>query len=211
MKGPPLDVVALLPPLGFFAVNVMTPGPNVLTTIGISLGSGRAAGYGCAAACGVGVLIWAAAALLGAGALFTAVPETRAGLTVVGALVLLYFASRYARRAMTPPDAVARIEGTSPRAAFSQSLVVLASNPKALTTWVAMLTIFPIISRGWDMMLAFALGCAMVAAVSHVFYATLFSSPQAARVYSLAVRPVNGAVAIGFTIYAAKLLRDVVS
>jgi threonine efflux protein len=204
-----LDFVALLPPLGFFAVNVVTPGPNVLTTIGISLGSGRAAGYGCAAACGVGVLVWAAAALLGAGALFAAVPETRAGLTVVGAVVLLYFAFRYARRAMMPPDAVARIEGTTPRAAFSQSLMVLASNPKALTTWVAMLTIFPIISRGWDMMLAFAFGCAMVATLCHVFYATLFSSNRAARIYALAVRPVNGAVAIGFTIYAVKLLLDV--
>lgn len=206
-----MDVLALLPPLGFFAVNVASPGPNVLTTIGISLGSGRAAGYGCAAACGFGVLIWAAAALLGAGALFVAVPETRAGLTLVGAAVLLYFAYRYARRAILPPDAVARIEGISPRAAFSQSLLVLASNPKALTSWIAMLSIFPAISDGWRMMVAFAIGCAVVATLSHVAYATLFSSSRATRIYALAVRPVNGAVAIGFTIYAVKLSLDVLN
>lgn len=200
----------LIAPLGFFAVNVLTPGPNVLNTIGVSLGSGRAAGYGCAAACGLGVTLWAAAALLGAGALFAAVPEARVGLTAFGAAVLLYFAYRYLRRALRPAEAVARIDGATPRAAFAQALLVLASNPKALTTWVALLTIFPAISASIGSMIAFGLGCATVAAVGHTVYATVFSTRQAARLYAKAIRPVNGAVGIGFTAYAIKLLVGVI-
>lgn len=157
------EPLLLVAPLIFFALNVLTPGPNVLNTIGTALGSGRAAAYGCAAACAIGVLGWAAAALLGAGALFAAVPELRDGLTALGALVLIYFAYRYLRRALGRSDAVQRIDGVTPRGAFSQALLVLATNPKALTTWIALLSIFPQISVSWVSMAAFGLGCAAVA------------------------------------------------
>lgn len=203
------EPLSLAAPLIFFALNVLTPGPNVLNTIGTALGSGRTAAYGCAAACAVGVLGWAAAALLGAGALFAAVPELRDGLTAIGALVLIYFAYRYLRRALGRSDAVQRIDGVTPRGAFSQALLVLATNPKALTTWIALLSIFPQISVSWVSMAAFGLGCAAVAGGGHAVYATVFSTSHAARIYAKASRPVNGLVGVGFTIYAVKLLAGV--
>lgn len=204
-----LDPLSLVGPLVFFAFNVLTPGPNVLNTIGTALGSGRAAAYGCAAACAVGVLGWAAAALLGAGALFVAVPELRDGLTAFGALVLFYFAYRYLRRALSRADAVQRIDGVTPRIAFTQAFLVLATNPKALTTWIALLSIFPAISVSWASMTAFGLGCAVVAGGGHAVYATVFSTGHAARLYAKAARPVNGLVGVGFTVYALKLLAGV--
>lgn len=205
-----MDLSPLLVPLGFFAVNILTPGPNVLNTIGVALGSGRQAAFGSAAACGVGVLIWAAAAMLGAGALFTAVPEARTGMTLLGAFVLIYFAQRYIRRALSPTSKVAAVHDTSPAQAFRQALAILASNPKALTTWVALLSIFPVISQNWRMMVAFGGGCALAAVLGHIFYATVFSTRQAARIYSYAARPVNAAVGVGFFIYALKLLAEIV-
>lgn len=205
-----MDPVALLPAWLFFSVNLLTPGPNVLNTIGTAFGSGRQAAYGCAAACGVGVLMWSAAALLGAGALFLVFPDLHKALTALGATVLLYFAYRYIRRALTPAEGVARISGVSPRRAFAQALAVLATNPKAMTTWLALLTLFPAISANGLSMLTFALGSALMAAGGHAVYATVFSTARASRIYERAVRPVNGIVGIGFTFYAIKLLVDLV-
>jgi len=201
-----MDLLALIPPLVFFAFNVLTPGPNVLNTISISLGSGRTAGYACALACAMGVSLWATVALVGASALFIAVPEARAGLTLVGATVLLYFAFRYVRRALRPTAEVERIEGSTPRAAFLQALIVLATNPKAMTTWIALLAIFPVISENWVTMIVFAAGTAAVAGIGHVIYATVFSTRPAIAIYRRATRPVNALVGIGFTIYAIKLI-----
>ncbi|MEQ8443022.1 MAG: LysE family translocator [Alphaproteobacteria bacterium] len=201
-----MDPLALIPPLIFFALNVLTPGPNVLNTISISLGSGRMAGYGCALACAFGVTLWATVALIGASALFIAIPEARVGLTLVGATVLLYFAFRYIRRALRPAADVDRIEGATPRQAFMQALVVLSTNPKAMTTWIALLAIFPVISRDWMSMVAFAAGTSAVAGIGHFVYATVFSTRPAIALYRRATRPVNAAVGIGFTIYAVKLI-----
>ena len=76
--------IDLLPALGFLMVNVFIPGPNVLNTIATAMGSGRQAGLACALACGLGLLLWAIAVLLGAAALFAAVPLIEAGFTTVG-------------------------------------------------------------------------------------------------------------------------------
>ena len=58
------SLAGLLPALGFLMLNVLIPGPNVLNTVGTSIGSSRLSGVYCAVACGVGLFIWAIIALL---------------------------------------------------------------------------------------------------------------------------------------------------
>ena len=53
------SLAELLPALGFLMLNVLIPGPNVLNTVGTSIGSSRLSGIYCAVACGVGLFVWA--------------------------------------------------------------------------------------------------------------------------------------------------------
>ena len=86
---------AFLPALGFLMLNVLIPGPNVLNTVATSIGSSRLVGIYCAYACGLGLLVWAIAALSGAAILFFTFPVLKLGLTLIGALLLWYFATMF--------------------------------------------------------------------------------------------------------------------
>jgi Putative threonine efflux protein len=96
---------------GFFAVNVLTPGPNVFNTIGLALGSGRAAGLGASAGVAPGVALWGLAAEAGAAALFALYPEAQTVLTQLDPELLMVFGLRYLLRARAVLDDVLRAKG----------------------------------------------------------------------------------------------------
>jgi threonine/homoserine/homoserine lactone efflux protein len=199
----------LLTVWGFFAVNVLTPGPNVFTTIGIALGSGRAAALGAAAGVAPGVALWGVAAVLGASALFAAQPAAQSALTVAGGLLLLWFASRYLRRAARPGalDLRAR-RGATPARAFGATLAVLATNPKALTTWLVILSLFPAAETSLAARALLLVGMMAVATGIHVGYALLFSTRPAAALYARHARWIDAAVGLFFLTVGLRLLTE---
>ena len=196
----------LLPALGFFLLNVFVPGPNVLNTIATSTGSGYRAGLACALACGLGILLWASAALFGAAAFFETYPLANQSLIILGGSLLIYFAVRYLRKAFNPQSQLESIQDQSFSLAFWQAFVVMMTNPKVLTTWLAVISLFPAITLGLQNILGFILLSAVASFSGHAIFATFFSSKTAAAVYLLLYRPLNGLVGIGFFFYGIKLL-----
>jgi len=196
----------LLPALGFFLLNVFVPGPNVLNTIATSTGSGYRAGLACALACGLGILLWASAALFGAAAFFETYPLANQSLIILGGSLLIYFAVRYLRKAFNPQSQLESIQDQSFSLAFWQAFVVMMTNPKVLTTWLAVISLFPIITDGVPNILGFILISAVASFSGHAIFATFFSSKTAAAMYLLLYRPLNGLVGIGFFFYGIKLL-----
>lgn len=197
---------ALLGAWGFFALQVMSPGPNVFNTIGLALGSGRRAGLAAAAAIGPGVLLWGAAATLGAAALFRAFPAAEAALALAGGALLLWFGARYLRRAAAAgPEARAR-GGVTPREAFLRAVAILVANPKALTTWLMILTLFPAAHATAGPRAALVLGMAAIAGFGHALYALAFSSGPAAALYARAARWIDAGVGLAFVALGAKLI-----
>ncbi len=195
---------------GFFAVNVLTPGPNVFNTIGLALGSGRAAGLGAAAGVAPGVALWGLAAVAGAAALFALHPEAQTALTLLGAALLTVFGLRYLRRARAAPDAVLRARaGVSPLRAFGATLAVLATNPKALTTWIVILSLFPAGETPPAARVLLVAGMAVVATAIHVGYALAFSTKPAAALYARYARFVDAGVGLFFLSIAARLAAEV--
>ncbi|MEO0764158.1 MAG: LysE family transporter, partial [Pseudomonadota bacterium] len=158
-----------------FGANVLSPGPNVFTTIAIALGSGRRVALAVLPAIAIGVFVWSATAVLGAHAAFSALPWLAPVLTAVGGALLLVFATRYARRALTWQGAEAEGRLMTPRAAFLLALGVLAANPKALTTWLILVTIFPAAEASGTAMAIMILGSVAVACGAHGLYALAFS------------------------------------
>jgi threonine/homoserine/homoserine lactone efflux protein len=191
----------------FFGINILSPGPNVLNTIGTAMGSGRRAGLACALAVGPGVAIWSLATVLGVAALFRVVPWAETLLTAIGAALLIWFATRFFKRARLRVSVDAS-QGISVRRAFFGSLAILATNPKAMTTWLVILSVFPVERATLSDMAILVIGSALLAVAGHVFYAVVFSTRPAARIYARWAPAVNAGVGVFFLFVAAKLIRD---
>ena len=199
----------LLAVWAFFAVNVLTPGPNVFNTIGIALGSGRAAGMGAALGVAPGVAMWGVAAVLGISALFAVHPGVQTALTAAGGALLLLFGARYVRRAWrSRAGDVAARPGVTPARAFAATLAVLATNPKALTTWLVILSLFPAGETRPAARAALVAGMAAIATGIHVGYAALFSTRPAAAFYARNAGYVDAAVGVFFLSVGARLLAE---
>ena len=196
----------LLPALGFLILNVFVPGPNVLNTIATAIGSGYRTGLACAVACGVGILFWATAALFGAAVFFQQYPVAKKSLVIIGGLLLLYFSFKYIKRSLNRHDELVSIQGLSYNSAFWQALLVMMTNPKVLTTWLAVISLFPIITDGLQNILSFIVLSAFASFLGHAIFATLFSSKAASIIYLSLYRPINGIVGMGFCFYGLKLL-----
>ena len=192
--------------LAVFAANVLSPGPNVFNTIAIALSSGRRAALAVVPAVALGVLLWAIAAILGAAVLFRRFPVMETGLTVLGGCLLIWFAIRYLRRAWFWSDTIGQNWVVTPRQAFVVTLGILATNPKALTTWLVLVTIFPAGSAGPGAIAAMILGAAGVAAFGHLAYALAFSTRRAAQAYARIGRWINAGVGVFFGTLGVTLL-----
>lgn len=191
------------------AMNIASPGPNVLNTITSAMGSGRRAGFASAAGVALGVGIWCLAMTLGMAAVFQAVPATRQAMTVVAICLLLWFAGRYLRAASDGwkggAAGIAGRAGLDARRSFLRSLSVNAMNPKALTTWVVILSLFPVAqARGGDIAVL-GLGAATLAFTIHAGYALAFSTAPAARLWARLAPAISALVGLFFTGFAVRL------
>ena len=201
-----MSVINLLPALGFLILNVFVPGPNVLNTIATSIGSGYRSGLACALACGLGIFLWATAALFGAAAFFQKYPLANKSLITLGGVLLLYFSFRYLKNSLHSQQELISIRGQTFKVAFWQALLVMMTNPKVLTTWLAIISLFPLITDGLQNIISFILLSALASFSGHATFAILFSSQTASAIYLLLYRPVNALVGLGFCIYGLKLL-----
>lgn len=200
----------------FLGVNILSPGPNVINTIATAMGGGRPAGLASAAGVGLGIGMWCLGMSLGVAAMFAVVPAMQQVLTVVAMGLLVWFATRYLRAAWAgwrgirhglppalPPEGAAR--------AFARSLVINALNPKALTTWLAILAIFPISrATAGDLAVLCAGACAMSFTI-HTGYAMIFSTAPAARFYLRWGWAISGAAGLFFATFAVKLAADLLA
>ncbi|MFN3845449.1 MAG: LysE family translocator [Paracoccaceae bacterium] len=183
-----LPLSDFLPVWGFLAANIVSPGPNVLTTIALSMGSGRAAGMGSASGVGLGIGLWCLGMTLGVSAIIGLVPDLQRLLTWVAVALLLWFAWRYLRAAkagwlaqsMSLPQAS---EGLGWWDGFRRALLVNALNPKALTSWLAVLGLFPVVRAAASDIALLCAGACVLSFGIHGGYTLAFSTPAAARAY----------------------------
>lgn len=208
-----LPLAQFLTVWAFLGLNIASPGPNVLNTIASAMGSGRRAGMGSALAVGLGVALWCLGMSLGMAAIFVAFPATQSLLTAVAAGLLLWFAARYLRAAWAGYQGQRTLSGGATglgfAGAFRRSLLVNVLNPKALTSWLAILTFFPLASaQGSDIALLCA-GASAIAIALHTLYALAFSTPAAARLYLRAGWVISALAGVFFASFALRLLAEV--
>lgn len=195
----------------FLAANIASPGPNVLNTVALAMGSGRRAGLGSACGVGLGIGLWCLSMLLGLAALVTLLPALQSLLTWTAVALLLIFALRYLRaalsgfraRAMPAPDAR---RGAGFATGFRRALAVIAVNPKALTSWLAVLGMFPVAQAGPGDVALLCLGACLLSFSIHAIYMILFSTAPALRFYLRAGWLLQAAAGILFATFALRLV-----
>jgi threonine/homoserine/homoserine lactone efflux protein len=89
--------------------------------------------------------------------------------------------------------------------AFVRSLTINVLNPKALTTWVAILSLFPTAEAGIADILLLGLVAMLIGLAIHLAYAIAFSTARAARIYQGAAPWINLTVATFFCVFAMRL------
>jgi threonine/homoserine/homoserine lactone efflux protein len=205
-----IQITNLIPALIFFILNVFIPGPNVLNTIATSMGSGRKSGIFCAMATGLGVVATSLFALSGVAIIFYKVPIIYTGLTFIGGLFLIYFSKRYIQKAFSSSAKLIAIKGVDNNRAFRQAFLVLISNPKMMTTYLAIVSLFPIVAGNFQNALVFSLLAGISSFTGHLIFATVFSTSIASKIYMNLYKPINALVGIGFIFYALKLFSNLI-
>lgn len=195
----------------FLAANIASPGPNVLNTIALAMGSGRAAGMGSAAGVGLGIGLWCLGMTLGVATLLALVPGAARVMTWAAVGLLVWFALRYLRAARTGWRArgmqmpLGR-DGAGFVTGFRRSLLVNALNPKALTSWLAVLAMFPVArATGADIALL-CVGACLLSFGIHSAYVLAFSTPVALRFYLRAGWVLQAAAGLLFLGFALRLV-----
>ena len=198
-----------MPALLFFIINVFIPGPNVLNTIATSMGSGRLSGIACSIATGLGVILTSLVSLLGAAAILFNIPTVYKSLTIIGCILLIYFAKKYIQKALSSQHSLVVLENISFSKAFKQAFLVLISNPKMMTTFLAVISLFPIIASNSQYAITFSFVAGFCSFVGHLIFATIFSTSYASKIYMNLYRPINALVGIGFIAYSIKLFLNI--
>ena len=169
------------------------------------MGSGRLSGIACALATGLGVILTSMVSLIGATAIFYNIPIIYKSLTVIGCILLIYFAIRYIKKALSPVFNLVALENIYFSKAFQQAFLVLISNPKMMTTFLAVISLFPIVASNIQYAIIFSVLAGFCSFIGHLIFATIFSTSFAIKIYMNLYRPINALVGIGFIVYSIKL------
>lgn len=169
------------------------------------MGSGRLSGIACASATGLGVILTSLFSLLGAAVVLYKIPIIYKSLTVVGCILLLYFAIRYIKKALSSVHSLVVLENISFSEAFQKAFLVLILNPKMMTTFLAVVSLFPLVASNIQYAIIFSFLAGFCSFIGHLVFATIFSTSFASKIYMNLYRPINALVSLGFVIYSIKL------
>lgn len=192
-----------------YFVAVVSPGPATLALAATSMTSGRAAGVSLAAGVYTGSFIWACLTSAGLAAILTAYAGVLTLLKIVGGLYLLWLAWKSFRSAVKT-DAVhlAELAGRrlTRRQLYLKGLTIHLTNPKAILSWLSLLSLGMPPGAPTSIMAVFIGGCLAIGCTCFIGLAVLFSTGPVRRGYTRARRYIDGFVAVFFAAAGVKLL-----
>jgi threonine/homoserine/homoserine lactone efflux protein len=203
------DVASLSLVFGAYVLATASPGPSNMAIMSAAMRWGRAAGLTFAAGVICGSLTWAALAASGLSAALAAWAEAIFVIKIVGGLYLLWLAFKSARSAWRGPtqaQGVAAAPRPSAGALFRAGALMHLTNPKAILSWLAIMSL--IVEGGGDARrLATALvGCCALAILVFGGYALIFSSQPAVALHRRISRWIDAALALAFGAAGLRLL-----
>ncbi|OVZ77212.1 amino acid transporter [Yersinia kristensenii] len=192
-----------------YFVATASPGPSNLAIMVTAMKKGRSAALALAGGVISGSMLWA---LLAAGGVLT-VLATFAQLLIVlkigGGLYLLWLAFKSGKSALYRSGA-SKFKASDERAAygrlFRQGILMHVGNPKAILTWVAIMSVALKPGLAASVLPMLMLGCAAICVVVFCGYALLFSTAAMSAFYYRICRGLDALLACCFTIAGLKLV-----
>ena len=193
-------------------VGLISPGPALLGLMGVSLDRGRHAGQSFALGIGTGSFSIGLLTLTGLSAVLATYADAMTAIRIFGGLYLLWMAYRAFRTAFRKPAAVnstaiaENAQQITGRGYYLRGLALHLTNPKAILTWIAIISIG--FSDGAPLWVgaAIVVGCGMISTSVHLLYATAFSTSPAISIYRRAARWINGLLGVFFAVVGIRLL-----
>jgi threonine/homoserine/homoserine lactone efflux protein len=154
-------------------------------------------------------MFWATLASTGLSVVLASDAHALAALKILGGLYLLYLAWRSARSALTTkpftPDGSdggrVRLRGL-----WLRGLLLHLTNPKAIMTWLAIMSLGVRNGAGTSTILAIVVGCAGLDGVVFGSYALVFSTKPMVRLHARARRGIEATLALFFGYAGLRLL-----
>lgn len=193
-------------------VGLISPGPALLGLMGVSLDRGRHAGQRFALGIGTGSFSIGLLTLTGLSAVLATYADAMTAIRIFGGLYLLWMSYRAFRTAFRKApaangeavsDAAPQISG---RGYYLRGLALHLTNPKAILTWIAIISIG--FSEGAPLWVgaAIVIGCGLLSTGIHLLYATAFSTAPAISIYRRAANWINGVLGVFFAVVGLRLL-----
>lgn len=184
-----------------------SPGPSVMAIMSISMVQGRRAGFIFTAGCMTGATTWAVLAGLGLSAWLTSYANGIVILKILGGLYLIWMAYKSLKAALTADRKLTSDPKiVSTRNLYSRGLALHLTNPKAILSWAAVITLSQS-GNGSTSVLGFTLvGCLAITFLIHFTYASVFASRTAMTAYTKARRWIEGGLAAVFGYAGLRLL-----
>jgi threonine/homoserine/homoserine lactone efflux protein len=192
-----------------YTVMCASPGPTILAIMGTAMGHGRRSAlmFSLGAVCGS--MFWGMLTALGLSAVLMRYSQLLIVLKIAGGLYLLWLAFRSARAACSS-QALTSIQldasDMAPKRLYLRGLGFHLTNPKAIMTWLSIVSLaFP---QGGTVAHALVVvgGCNIIAVCVFCGYALLFSAPVVRRVYVAIRRWMEATLAVVFGVAGLKLL-----
>lgn len=195
---------------GTYLIATASPGPSNMAIMGTAMRDGRRPALALAAGVVTGSLFWAILAATGVSAVLTAYAQALVVLKIAGGLYLLYLAFRAGRSAMRPgadaPKGSAERGALRYRTLYRQGVLMHIGNPKAIMSWIAIISLGVRQDTPAGGLPAIVGGCVLLGIMVFGGYAIVFSTASMIALYARLRRWIEGVLSAVFAAAGLKLL-----
>ena len=191
-----------------YFVATASPGPSNMAIMGTAMRSGRRAALALAGGVIVSSMTWALLAAGGILSFMATFAELLIVLKIAGGLYLLWLAWKAGQSALRPAQ---RTDTVSPPVVrygklFRQGVLMHILNPKAILTWVSIMSVTLTPGADAGVLPDVIGGCAAICIVVFSSYALLFSTPMMVALYQRVQRTLDAVLAVCFALAGVRLL-----
>ncbi|HAT4999461.1 TPA: LysE family translocator [Serratia marcescens] len=195
---------------GAYLLATASPGPSNMAIMGVAMRDGRRPALVLAAGVVTGSLCWAMLAATGLSAVLATYAQALWAIKIVGGVYMLYLALRAGRSALrASPVTTGIAAGDSARSyqrLYRQGVLMHLGNPKAIMSWMAIMSLGLRQGAPEQVLPAIIGGCALLGVTIFGGYALLFSTAPMIAFYTRVRRWIEGTLALLFALAGLELL-----
>jgi threonine/homoserine/homoserine lactone efflux protein len=190
-----------------YLIATASPGPATIAIMDIAMDKGRKSALIFAAGVLLGSFVWALLAILGVAVLLSTYAGVLYWLKILGGLYLFWLSYKSIKKVCIKEQSINKnTDSILNSKLFVQGLALHVTNPKAIFTWVAIVSLALPQVPSHTMSLVVVVGCMLLGVLVFGGYAFLFSTIKAQKIYSKFGNLLNGLTALIFGTAGFKLL-----